>query len=308
MRERLFPKPAPPGATLGLIAPASPVYELERRDAAVRLLEDMGYQVKRGRSVDLMDRCYEESEVLRAQDVMDMFLDDSVDALVCLRGGYGAARLLGRLDYGRMMQHPKLLVGFSDITALHAALWKECGLITIHGPMPGNVKPYGLREPRARAQWLQALSGDPVKAIANPGGEPFEAYGEQAVAGRLIGGNMRVLCSLMGTPWEPEWDGALLLLEDVAERPDQLEVMAAQLEKQGVFRRIAGLVLGDFCDYEGHRHEHMSPIAEVFPRHLPRRLPVLWNVHAGHGWDRMTLVMNLVYRLDPLNATLTLLE
>ncbi len=308
MRERLFPRPAPPGAVLGLIAPASPVYELERRDGAVRLLEDMGYRVKRGRSVDLMDRCYEESEALRARDVMDMFLDDDVDALVCLRGGYGAARLLGRLDYDRIARHPKLLVGFSDITALHAALWKQCGLITIHGPMPGSVKPYGLREPRARAQWVQTLSGDPVKAIVNPGGEPFEAYGEQAVTGRLIGGNMRVVCSLIGTPFEPEWDGALLLLEDVAERPDQLEEMAGRLDDLGVFRRIAGLILGDFCDYEGHRHEHMAPIAEVFPRHLPRRLPVLWNVHAGHGWDRMTLVMNLVYRLDPLNAALTLLE
>jgi muramoyltetrapeptide carboxypeptidase len=294
--------------TIGLVAPASPIFESDRRDAAVRLLEDMGFRVRRGETIDAVDFCYAGDHALRARDLQKMFLDDSVDAVVCLRGGYGSARLLPLLDFAAIARHPKPFVGFSDITALHIALQEHCGFITFHGPMPGVMEPIGLREPRARQQWLDTLGANAPRQACNPDGEPFAGVGQASVSGCLTGGNLSVLTSLIGTPWEPAWDGKLLLLEDVAERTDRLDGMLAQLKERGVFRRISGLVLGDFSRYEGMTTPRQLPLHRIFQETLPESLPVLYRLHAGHGRDRMTLMLGARYRLNPRKATLTLLE
>lgn len=260
MRRR-FPHPLLPGMTVGLVAPASPIFEQERRDAAVLLLQEMGFRVRRGVSVDMVDRCFAGSDAQRAADLTAMFLDETVDAIVCLRGGYGCTRLLHLLDWQAIARHPKPFVGFSDITALHAALRRHCGLVTYHGPMPGAMDPIGLREPKAREQWLQVLAGTADRPVANPDGAPLHGEGSRVVTAPLIGGNLSVLCSLIGTPCEPDWDHTLLLLEDVAERTDRLDGMIQQLEDHGVFHRISGLVLGDFSRYEGQTNPHAIPMA-----------------------------------------------
>lgn len=307
MRRR-FSHPLKPGMTIGLVAPASPIFEADRRDAAVQLLESFGFSVRRGETMDAVDFCYAGNHALRARDLQNMFLDDSIDAVVCLRGGYGSARLLPLLDFSAIARHPKPFVGFSDITALHTALQEKCGFITFHGPMPGVMDPIGLREPRAQKQWLEVLSGSAPRVAANPDGEPFAGIGRRSVSGRLIGGNLSTLTSLIGTPWEPHWDGCLLLLEDVAERSDRLDGMLAQLKAVGVFERINGLVLGDFSRYEGMTTPRKLPLNRIFQETLPEDLPVLYRLHAGHGRDRMTLALNARYRLDPRSAALTLLE
>lgn len=307
MRRR-FSSPLLPGMTIGLVAPASPVYEPDRRDAAVRLLEEMGFCVVRGASVDMVGSGYTDGDALRAADLTDMFLNDAVDAVVCLRGGYGSLHLLPRLDFRSIAHHPKPFVGFSDITALHMAFIGQCGFLTLHGPMPGAMDAVGLREPAARAQWLAVAAGQAPRRVQNPDGAPFLGSGQGQAEGRLLGGNLSVLCSLLGTPWEPAWDGALLLLEDVAERPDHIEVLMGRLEARGVFRRIAGLLIGDFSRYEGMTSPRQPPLNRLVASHAPAALPVLYGLHAGHGHDRMTLVLNARYRLDPAQGSLTLLE
>ncbi|MGN0779469.1 MAG: LD-carboxypeptidase [Aristaeellaceae bacterium] len=307
MRRR-FSAPLLPGMTIGLTAPASPIFEPDRRDAAVRLLEGMGFRVLRGATVDAVDFCFAGNHALRARDLQDMFLNDSVDAVVCLRGGYGSARLLPLLDFGAIARHPKPFVGFSDITALHAALHRYCGFVTFHGPMPGVMDAIGLRESRARQQWLDVLSGAAARQVANPDGEPLAASGHGTVTGRLIGGNLNVLSSLMGTPWEPEWDGKLLLLEDVAERADRLDAMMSQLKAAGVFERVKGLVIGDFSRYEGMTTPRKLPLDRIIAEAVPAELPIIYRLHAGHGRDRMTLALNACYRLNPRTATLTMVE
>ena len=306
--KRRFPHPLLPGMTIGLVAPASPVFEPDRRDAAVRLLEDMGFSVRRGETMDAVDFCYAGDHALRARDLENMFLDDGIDTVVCLRGGYGSARLLPLIDFSAVARHPKPFVGFSDVTAIHTALQEKCGFITFHGPMPGVMDPIGLREPRAQKQWLDTLAGASPQQVANPDGEPFAGVGRRSVTGRLIGGNHSVLTSLIGTPWEPVWDGRLLLLEDVAERTARLDAMLSQLKGTGVFERISGLVLGDFSRYEGMTTPRKLPLHRIFQETLPADLPMLYRLHAGHGRDRMTLTMNARYRLDPRRASLTLLE
>lgn len=306
--ERRLPHPLMPGMTVGLVAPGSPVFEPARRDAAVALLEDMGFRVRRGETVDAVDFCFAGDDRLRAADLQAMFLDDGIDAVICLRGGYGSVRLLPLLDFDAIAAHPKPFVGFSDITALHMALIRRCGFITFHGPMPGVTESIGLREPHARQQWLDTLGGHAERVIRNPDGTPFGSVGSCMAEGRLIGGNLSALTGLIGTPWEPCWDGSLLLVEDVAERTDRLDAMFLQLRVCGVFDRIAGLLLGDFSRYAGMTSPRKPPIERILQTHLPADLPVLWGLHAGHGRDRMTLALNALYRLEPERAALTLLD
>ena len=307
MRRHLF-SPLQLGDTIGLVAPASPVYEPERRDAAVHLLEEMGFLVRRGISVDTIGVTCAETDSLRAHDLMNMFLDSHVRAVVCLRGGWGSIRLLPLLDYAAIARHPKPLVGFSDITALHTVLHNQCGFVTVHGPMPGAMEPIGLRDPASRAQWLNTLTGCIPRAMRNPNGTPFHAHGSQSVCGTLVGGNLSVLVALIGTPWEPCWDGALLLLEDVSERFDRLDSMFMQLKQHGVFDRINGLVLGDFSRYAGAANMQTPTFQNLITPYLPPLLPILWNVHAGHGRDRITLLLGAKYRLNPQSASLSLTE
>lgn len=304
-------KPAPlkPNAHLALIAPSSPVYEAENQQAAAALMEQMGFSVRIYESVSAQRGYLSGSDQIRARDLMDAFADPLIDGIVCLRGGYGAARLLPLIDFEVIRQHPKVFVGFSDITALHLAFYAHTGLITYHGPMPGTRSLSGLREAASRRMWLDTLGGDPPREIYNPNGEAFVTFsGKGQAEGVLVGGNLSVLCSLLATPHLPDFSGKLLLLEDVGERPYRIDRMINQLRISGILDSVAGVVLGDFTQCEEEAAPRTLALEEIFRELLPPSLPVLWNVHAGHGRDKMTLPLGEVYRLDADKAALTRLE
>lgn len=304
-------KPAPlkPHARLALVAPSSPIYEAENRQAAIALLEEMGFSVQVYESVSAQRGYLSGSDHIRVRDLMDAFADPEIDGVICLRGGYGAARLLPLIDFEVIRQHPKVFVGFSDITALHLSIYAHTGLVTYHGPMPGAQSLTGLRDPRSRRMWLDTLGGDPPREMYNPGGDPFCSFsGKGTAEGILVGGNLSVLCSLLATPYLPDFTDKLLLLEDVGERPYRIDRMINQLRTSGIFDSIAGLVLGDFTQCEEEASPRTLALEEIFRELLPPELPVLWNVHAGHGRDKMTLPLGEPYRLDADKATLTRLN
>ena len=301
------PAPLKPNARLALIAPSSPIYEAENRQAAVSLLEEMGFAVKVYESVSAQRGYLSGSDLIRARDVMDAFADPHIDGVICLRGGYGAARLLPLIDFEVIRRNPKVFVGFSDITALHLAFYAHTGLVTYHGPMPGAQSLTGLREPHSRRMWLDTLGGNPPQEIYNPGGDPFRPFHNNGAAeGVLVGGNLAVLCSLLGTPYLPDFTGKLLLLEDVGERPYRIDRMVNQLRTSGIFDSVAGVVLGDFTQCEAE--SHTLALDEIFRELLPDHLPVICNVHAGHGQDKITLPLGVPYQLDADAATLTRLN
>jgi muramoyltetrapeptide carboxypeptidase len=303
---RILPPSLQPGARIGLIAPSSPVYEEENRQKAIRLLEEMGFTVIAGQS------CYEQrgylsgSDSLRAYDVNSAFANPDIDAIVCLRGGYGAARLLPMLDYDMIRNHPKPFVGFSDITALHCAFQVKCGLVTFHGPMAGAHWQVGLRENNSRSGWLRAMSDTaPLGMMENPDGTPFEAFREGEAEGVLLGGNLTVLNNLLGTEYMPDLNGKILLLEDVGEKPYRVDAMLTQFRNAGVLQKCAGFILGDFTDCGGDPSKPSLTLQEIFSELLPSDKPVLSSVHAGHGHDKITLPLNIPYRIS--GSTLTAL-
>lgn len=305
----MIPTPLCQGARLGLIAPASPIYEQENQQAAVQLLEEMGFYVKCYESVGAQRGYLSGSDIIRAGDLMDAFQDPAIDGVVCLRGGYGAARLLPLLDFDVIRRSPKPFVGFSDITALHLAFYAKTGLCTFHGPMPGAQSLSGLREPRSRRMWLEALANRLPARLANPNGESFQRFsGGGAAEGILLGGNLTVLCSLIGTPYLPDFQGKLLLLEDVGERPYRIDGMLNHLRACGILGAVKGILLGDFTQCEEDASRPSLVLEEIFRELLPGDIPILWNVHAGHGQDKMTLPLGRTYRLDGDRAELSLLD
>ena len=295
-----------PGARLGLIAPSSPVYETENQQAAILLLESMGYRVKPYDSICCQHGYLSGSDMIRARDIMDAFSDPQIDGVVCLRGGYGAGRLLPLLDYDVIRRNPKPFVGFSDITALHLAFYEKTRMVTYHGPMPGSRSPSGLREENSRRMWVDVLSGRPPRQMYNPNGEYFRGFRPGKAGGVLLGGNLTVLTSLIGSPYLPDFTGKLLLLEDVDERPYRIDRMLNQLRVSGILDKAAGIVLGDFTDCGENPNKPTLELEEIFTELLPH-VPTLWHVHAGHGQDKMNLPLGVPYLLDADHAELTLM-
>jgi muramoyltetrapeptide carboxypeptidase len=307
MGQILLPSPMKEGARIGLIAPSSPIYEQENRDKAVSLLTELGFSVTVGESCNAQRGYLSGSDEVRARDVNRMFADPDIDAIVCLRGGYGAARILPLIDYKMIKKNPKPFVGFSDITALHCAFQVKCGLVTFHGPMAGAHWPVGLRENKSRAMWLRAMgSPQPLGTIENPDGAPFESFREGEAEGVLTGGNLTVLNNLMGTEYMPDLHDKLLLLEDVGEKPYRIDAMLTQLRNAGELKKCTGFILGDFTNCEGDPQKPTLTLQEIFAELLPKDKPILQAVHAGHGKDKLTLPLNIRYRME--GATLTALE
>lgn len=300
------PRALKQGATIGLINPSGAFHDQETLPALVKALEGKGFHVVCGESCTAKYGYLAGRDELRANDVMRMFLDDSIDAVFCARGGYGAARLLPMLDFPAIKAHPKIFVGYSDITALHAALNEHAELITFHGPM------FDLKNTDADAAFsfdalLRMLSGDP--SIENPSGYPTKALNEGTAVGRLCGGNLTVLVHLLGTPYAPEFNKHLLFLEDIGEKTYRIDEMLVNLRDAGAFEACSGVIFGDFKDCPIEYPNFGLTLEEIISDIvLPAGKPVLFGLRAGHCSPKLTLPLGALMRLDAAAGTLSILE
>ncbi|WP_224368748.1 S66 peptidase family protein [Hyalangium versicolor] len=233
----------------------------------------------------------------RREELSRALLDSRARAIFCARGGYGSMRLLPDLPLADMA--PSMLVGFSDITALHLAL-QALGRVSIHGPVLTQL---GKQPPDVQERLFRLLeSPEPPPPLS--GSAP---YVPGVVEGPLIGGNLSLVTRLLGTPYLPSLDGAVLLLEDIGERPYRLDRMWTHLRLAGVFKRVKGIVLGDFTDCEERNAEYSS--ADVL-RSLAEeiRLPCAAGFPIGHGSLNYPVSLGTLVRLDAGEARLTFLE
>ncbi|RTL44427.1 MAG: LD-carboxypeptidase [Burkholderiales bacterium] len=297
--SRCLIPPLPRGAHLAVIAPAGP-------PKPGRLEAVLPWLVERGYEATLLPSCYGPSplnflaapDAVRLADVHTAFSDDRFDAVLALRGGSGCIRLLDRLDLGLLAAHPKLLIGYSDLTVLHA-LRTRAGIPSLHGPMPASD--WGLPGAQADTDALfQSLAcgwhaGD-VLGQAAP--HPLSRGGR--ARGRLIGGNLAMFCALLGTPYLPEVDGALLFIEDISEEPYRVDRLLTQLRLAGVLGRIAGLLVGSFTGAE-------SPQAVLADHVAGLDGPVLAGWPAGHGQPNHPLPLGVMAEMDVARGRLTLL-
>jgi len=240
-----------PNALIGLVAPASGPADADQLQRGREMLERLGFRVRLG--LHLLDShgYLAGRDEVRAEDLNEMFADEAVEAIFCIRGGYGASRLLPRLDFAALQAHPKILLGYSDITVLELAILRKVGLVTFYGPMvttemAGTFRPED--QERMWAALTQLTPPQPLGAVAD--GESPNVIRSGNASGPLVGGCLSVLVSLLGTPYEPELDGAILFLEDLDEEPYRLDRYLTQLRLSGKLNRVAGVALGQFVNCE----------------------------------------------------------
>ncbi|MBI3071613.1 MAG: LD-carboxypeptidase [Deltaproteobacteria bacterium] len=270
-----------PGARIGIAAPSGP-FDAATFERGVAVLRRAGFDVvlpagfdrrAAGRLAYLAG-----DDDHRAATLTALFADADVNAIWCARGGYGAARILRRLDPHLVRANPKLLVGFSDITAIQTHLFATAGVPSIHGP---NVTTLASTPDDELAALWRLLAGNAIGRVLAPN---LSAIRRGRAAGPAVGGNLSVLASLVGTAYFPPVDGAILFLEDVSERPYRVDRMLTQLTLANVFVRVAGVVLGEFVECIDPPEKPLTDVADVLADCLSGlSCPVVARFPFGHG-------------------------
>jgi muramoyltetrapeptide carboxypeptidase len=289
------------GARVALVAPAGPLrgkVDLERAQQNVR---SFGWEPVVAPHALARWGYLAGSDAERLADLNRALEDETIDAVWCIRGGYGAMRLLDQIDYAALRRRPKPVIGYSDITALHAAVSTRCEVVSYHGPTARAALTPFSRDSLAHAL---ASSGEPC----GPASDAQALYAGRA-RGRLTGGNLALLCALAGTSYAPDYDGAILVLEDVNEPVYRIDRMLTHLRLAGALTQCAGLVFGAFTDIPtGAPEESVGArtLAEVLSEAAQRaRIPCIAGVPVGHIDDQWTLPLGAIAELDADARTLT---
>lgn len=298
------------GDTLGLIAPSGAVRTEGAIERAVAETERMGFKVKLGESVGQKYGNLSGTDEVRARDINAMFADDEVDAIICIRGGYGTMRLLDRLDYDLIAKHPKIFVGYSDITALHIALLEKCGLATFHAPMAvsdWSGKP--LDDFSRECMYRVLMHAQPAGELANPPEYPRQTVNPGQAEGLLVGGNLTLIAGSLGTPWELDTKGRILFIEEVDEHTYCVDRLLTQLRNAGKFEDCAGVVFGDFADCTIEYPAFGLTLEEVIRDVVaPCGKPVFTGLRCGHCSPKLSLPLGVKCRMDADKCTLNVLE
>lgn len=298
-----------PGATLGIIAPASPACNYLELELGKNLLERLGFQVALAPNTLQQNRYLAGTDKQRLSDLLRMFRDPAIDGLLCLRGGYGCMRLISRIDYRIIRNNPKILVGYSDITALQLAIWKHAGLVTFSGPM--LVSDFG-REAGAYTikHFYQAITSPlALRAIPPAPGIKSNVIRPGRASGRLLGGNLTLIAATLGTPYEIDTRGAILFLEDVDEEPYRIDRMLQQLRLAGKFRFVAGVVFGEFVGCIPEEDTGSFTLLEVIKDAMKDiTVPSYYGLATGHGVNKATLPLGVKAEIDAGKCLLTITE
>jgi muramoyltetrapeptide carboxypeptidase len=308
---RIRPRPLPPGGTIAVVSPASPVLDPEPLLGAREWLEGLGYGVRFTTHFNRRWGYAAGSPEERACDLESAFADPAVDAVLCVGGGHAAGQLLGQLDYDVIAEHPKPFVGFSDITVLHSALGRESGLVTFWGPMFAQL---ATAAAFTRDGMLRALTTMAPLGVVDPLGPPARTLVGGVAQGELVGGTISLLSSLLGTPWEVETAGKILLLEDVDQEPCRIDRFLTHLLNAGKLEACAGICFAEStsCVPRAVDSAWAGPsltIEEVFAHVIePLGVPAMYGLPLGHGARLATVPLGARARLDADAGRLEILD
>jgi muramoyltetrapeptide carboxypeptidase len=310
-----LPAPLGPGSRVAVIALASPSTSADIERSVKVLVEQFGYEpVLYPSTKESRGYLAGRSDEANAEELHRAFEDPKIDGIVCLRGGYGSQRLLRHLDPVRIAKHPKVFIGYSDITAVHSFLNGACGLVTFHGPMViPSMRSLAGGDPRLAAlfgwmRWMHRLLEVPD---ALPGPLPTVKALEKVVGGRargpLAGGNLTMISTLMGTPWEIDLRGKILFIEDVGEKVYRIDRMLTQLRNSGKLDDLAGFILGDFVDCPSPEGSQTldDAMRDIL---VPLGKPIAKGLHAGHGDINLALPFGVMTEMNADEGTIRFLE
>lgn len=304
--ELIKPRALKPGDTIGLITPATYVSDPDQLRAVARTIEYFGLKSKWGPNVRRKDGYVGGSIADRAADVHAMFSDPEVKGVFAIRGGYGSGQILRDLNYDLIRRNPKIFIGYSDITAMHLAIHRKAGLVTFHGPVPmSRFTPY------TQAVYKRALfEAKPLGSLTNPPDSntlrpehTLRTVRPGKARGRLMGGNLTLIATTMGTPYEIQTEGRILFIEDVGEQPYSIDRMLTQLRLAGKLEQAAGIVFGECADCRRSDYkpsfDQTFTLGEVVDNILGGlKIPVLAGLTIGHTDDQLTLPEGVMATLD----------
>jgi muramoyltetrapeptide carboxypeptidase len=305
----LKPPPLAPGDTIAVVAPGSAPPLPEKLEKGIEQLEVRGFRVEKGRST--YDPCgylcgTDEDRI----DELNGFLRrDDVQGIFCIRGGFGALRILPHLDYEAARKHPKLIVGYSDVTALHLAFYARIGLTSVAGPMVAVEWPEP--DPATEKFFWDLVGGVAPNPLLGPNGEPLQPIRPGEAVGRLIGGNLTLITRLIGTPYLPNLRGEILFLEEVGEEPYRIDGMLAQLKLTGILDQLGGMIFGGITEWEPKEDRPTLSLDEVidfYTNDLP--YPVARGLTFGHFPVKSSIPIGVRARLavNSDTAVLSILE
>jgi len=298
-----FPKPLHKGATIGVIAPASAAHRKQANEG-IAYLKNRGYRVKTAPNLTRGKHYLAGNDELRLRWLEKIILDPEVDAVICVRGGYGLLRIIDKIDYRRLASiPPKIIVGYSDITALQMTLLSKLGWVSYSGPMvasdmSGQFDSYS-------EEWLwKMITGLPYPLILrNPEGEEMNVYRHGTADGTLIGGCLSLITPLLGTEYMPNLEGAVLIVEDIGEKTYHLDKQLHLLRIHGVFDKISALILGHFVNCFPKNPKRSFTMREFLDDVVGGYdFPVISNFAYGHIRKRLTLPLGARVRVatDPV--------
>jgi len=300
LRHMRLPPPLSAGARVALVTPAGPLRDASELQAALDHATSLGWEPLAAPHVLARHGYLAGTDEQRARDFNAVLRDSTVDGIWCVRGGYGAMRILESLDYDALRRHPRPLIGYSDITALHCAVGVRCGVVSYHGPTArGELTPFS-RESLVRA----------VVEQRDPCGHAPEARtlrGGRA-AGQLVGGNLALLAALCGTPFAPEYRDAILVLEDVGEATYRIDRMLQQLRLAGALGRLAGIAFGQFTEGTDSPDTPNLALDDVLREAADAAgVPAMAGIPLGHVRDQWTIPLGARAELDADARTLHVL-
>lgn len=312
-RRRLLPVALDPGDTVALVSPSSATAERLDLLLAQEVMQALGFTVKTGAHYASRRGHLAGTDAERAGDLNAMFADKEVKAIVCVRGGSGAARLLPLLDYDAIRANPKVLLGYSDITALHCAIHAQTGLVTFHGPIgAGSWNRFNVDQfrrmffERELMQYRNVVdAGDELvprkhRTLTITGGK---------VRGELVGGNLSVLVGLAGSPYLPDFAGRILFLEDVDEAPYRIDRMLTTLKLMGALDAIAGFIFGECTDCGPGEGYGSLTLDQIFDHHIkPLGIPAYRGAMIGHIREQFILPVGGKVELDADAGSFRMLE
>ena len=284
-------KPLREGARVALIAPSGVITRAEDLERALDNVRSFGWTPVSGKHVSSQLGYLAGTDADRLNDVNTAFASDEIDAIWCVRGGYGSMRLLADLDYSALRRNRKPVIGFSDLTALHSAINRKSGLVTFHGPTArGKLTPFSRASLTAALVDQRDSCGEvPEGRVLRPG----------RVRGRLVGGNLTLVSALLGTPFAPNFDGAILVIEDIGEAIYRIDRMLRHLILAGALQQCVGLVAGDFRPPRDEKTKDNRTLDDVLVEAATRAgIPCLAGAPFGHIADQWTIPLGAIAELD----------
>ncbi|MFC2152384.1 LD-carboxypeptidase [Bacteroidota bacterium] len=281
------------GDKIGIVAPARKI-QMAEIEAAIKVFENWGLKVELGKNIFAEDRQFAGTDKQRAEDLQYMLDNPNIKAIISARGGYGTIKLLSLLDFTKFLRNPKWIVGYSDITALHAHINQNLGVKTIHGTMPLNF-PKDFTEDEAIESLKRALWGD--HNIYNIRPHKFNREGN--ITGELVGGNLSVLCSIARTKYDIKTNGKILVLEDLDEYLYHIDRMMMNLKYSGKLENLNGLIIGGMCNMNDNEVPFGKTAYEIIYDAIKEySYPVCYQFPAGHIENNYALVLGAEARLE----------